>query len=692
MSKPVSFRDLIEECAQALQPPERLTVSEAAEKYRWLNNPGSYVGPWKNKTTPYLTEIMDTLIDRDFNACVFVAPAQTGKTDSIINWQLYSVVCDPADMILYQTSQSVARDFSRRRVDRLHRHSEEVGKRLMQKKDADNTYDKFYKSGMMFTLSWPTINELSGRPIGRVALTDYDRMPPDIDGEGSPFDLARKRTTTFGSFAMTFVESSPGYSISAQNWLPETKHEAPPAPGVLALYNRGDRRLWHWPCPHCGEYYEPKFKLLIWPDSKDLIECGEAAQMVCPRCGGLTDPEHKYDLNNEAKWVADGQTILEGGKIVGARPRSDIASFWLKGPAAAFAPWKTLVVNYLKAEQEFERTGSQDALRSTINTDQGEPYVERGFGSSRAPEDLKARSEDLGEEPVVPVGVRFLVATIDVQANRWEVQIQGVMSPAHDSAPVDAVVIDRFNIIKSKRLDDDGERYWVKPGTYIEDWELITEQVVKKTYPLDDGSGRRMQIKLTGCDSGGKKGVTSMAYHYWRNLRSEGLAGRFLLIKGVGEPSAPRINLVYPDNATGGGRKDKRAYSRGEIPVLMIQTNKVKDQLDNMLDRTTPGGMIRFSDLLPDEFYTELTVEQKDGKGKWENPRKLRNEAWDLLVYFLALLSHLRVEHIVWDDVPGWCETWDYNDLIIESEDETRFDPKPKSKYKDMKSIAEILG
>jgi phage terminase large subunit GpA-like protein len=686
-----TFADLIQQCSEALRPPERLTVAQAAEKYRYLHNPGSYVGPWKNSTVPYLVEVMDTLNSREYNSTVFVAPAQCGKTDSILNWQLYTVICDPADMILYQTSQTVARDFSRRRVDRLHRHSPDVGKRVMKRADADNTFDKHYTSGMMFTLSWPTINELSGRPVGRVALTDYDRMPPDIDGEGSPFDLARKRTTTFGSFAMTFVESSPGYSVTAPNWMPQSKHDAPPAPGILALYNRGDRRRWYWPCPHCGEYYEPTFSLLVWPSSNDIMESAEAAQMACPKCGALTDAHMKHDLNLLGRWVGDGQSVTQDGMVIGDKPRSDMATFWLKGPAATFASWKTLVMNYLKAEQEFERTGSQDALRSTVNTDQGEPYFERGFGSSRSPEDLKSRSEEFIDEPAVPEGVRFLVATIDVQANRWEVQVHGIVPPPGEGSLFDIVVIDRFQIIKSKRVDDDGEHYWVKPGTYLEDWDLVTEQVLRKSYPLADGSGRRMEIKQVGCDSGGKKGVTSLAYAYWRNLRSEGLAGRFLLLKGVGEPSAPRVNLVYPDSS--GGRKDKRALSKGEIPVLMLQTDKLKDQLDNMLDRETPGGMIRFSDVLPDEFYTELTVEQKDLKGKWINPRKYRNEAWDLLVYLLALLSHMRVEYLNWEEPPSWAETWESNTMILMPEDkEGRFETKKKTVYNDLKSLAELLA
>ena len=49
-----SLEALAVDAAEMLRPTERLTVSEASEKYRKLNNPGSYVGPWKNDTTPYM--------------------------------------------------------------------------------------------------------------------------------------------------------------------------------------------------------------------------------------------------------------------------------------------------------------------------------------------------------------------------------------------------------------------------------------------------------------------------------------------------------------------------------------------------------------------------------------------------------------------------------------------------------------
>ena len=53
MSDGAAFNDLGElvrfVAESVLVPPERLSVSEAAEKYRYLDNEGSYVGPWLNE-------------------------------------------------------------------------------------------------------------------------------------------------------------------------------------------------------------------------------------------------------------------------------------------------------------------------------------------------------------------------------------------------------------------------------------------------------------------------------------------------------------------------------------------------------------------------------------------------------------------------------------------------------------------
>jgi phage terminase large subunit GpA-like protein len=654
--------DIITESAAIFQPPERLTVSEAAEKYVYLHNPPAYIGPYLNNTTPYMVEPMDAFASRHYTSLIFCSSAQSAKTQGLIlNTLGYTIKCNPVDVILYNPSQGAARDFSKRRVDRLHRYSKEIGAELLPGQHSDNTFDKFYKSGMMFTLSWPSVNEMSGKPVPIVLQTDYDRMPMDVDGEGSPFDLGQQRTKTFKSFGMTAAESSPSKEILDARWKPSTPHEAPPCEGILSLYNRGDRRRWYWPCPECGHYFEGNFSDLKWENAGDPAECAKTVYMQCPSGNGCCiKPEHRYDMNLRGRWLKEGQTIDNDGVIHGEGVRSEMASFWLKGVAAAFSTWSNLVLKMLNAELDFQRTGSQDALKTTVNTDQGEPYLPRGMQNSRLAEDLQSLAEPLPEK-LIPVDVRCLYATCDVQKNRWEVQIHGIKP----GAPYDIVVIDRFAIIKSNRVDDDRERLWVKPAEEPLDWDLLITEVMEKRYDLADGSGS-MGISMTLCDSGGREGVTTNAYLFYNRLKAKGKAERFLLVKGDSSPNAPRVAITFPDSK----RKDRLAKARGEVPVLMINPNMIKDTLDGMLPSTDDTGTedarpprVHLPDWMDASVFEELTVEVRTAKG-WENKHGRRNETWDLLVYCIALCVHRKIEHVSWANPPTGLLPWADNPFV----------------------------
>ena len=708
----MTLEEMVLSSADAVRPPERLTVSQAADKYRKLNNKGAYVGPWKNSVVPYLVEPMDTLTSLKYTGLVFVGPAQCGKTEMYLNWHTYNVICDPADMMLIEASQGRAADFSKRRIDRLHRDTPDTQERLITGKNHDNTFDKRYRSGAMVTLSWPTVNELSGKPIPRLFLTDYDRMDQDVGGDGSPFDLASARATTFRRYGMTCAESSPSHPITDPRWSPSTPHEAPPTEGlgIMALYNRGDRRRWHWRCIDCHLSFEPDFNLLEWDDLDDPREASRTTRLVCPHCGSYYhhDPKGgkpgKHLMNQNGFWLRDGQKFTQEGEIIGEAYESEIASFWLKGVAAAFSEWQTLVVRFIRAEREFQRSGSETALKTTTNVDQGRAYLPKSMASDRVPEMLKDRAKPLGQREV-PMGVRFLVASVDVQKNRFVCQVHGVGQGG------DLWIIDRFDIRYSRREDEDrdGQVHYVKPFTFREDWRVLMEEVALKTYPLADGSGRHMKIKDTISDSGGMNEAASNAYEFWRWLKNgpieteddyehynklwvPGLHGRFHLYKGGSSPTAPRTKVDYPDS----GRKDRMAGARGEIPVLLVNVTPLKNQIDAMLDRDKPmAGQINFPDWLDINFYKELCVEVKNHKGVWENPKSFRNESWDLLVMAQAVLIERRyvgVERIDWTDPPSWAAEWDVNDMVYDPVTQKQpFAKKAEDDY-DLDNLAEQLG
>lgn len=92
-------------------------------------------------------------------------------------------------LLLVQLTQEKASEHSRKRLDCTFRCSPEVTKRLSPRKNDNNVHDKYFRAGNLLKIGWPSINVLSSSDYKYVALTDYDRWPEDVDGEGTAFRL-----------------------------------------------------------------------------------------------------------------------------------------------------------------------------------------------------------------------------------------------------------------------------------------------------------------------------------------------------------------------------------------------------------------------------------------------------------------------------------------------------------------------
>ncbi len=465
-----------------LRAPRRMRVADAVAQYMRVPMGAGNSVPWDPLVAPYVIEPMNCLASREYDAVIFVGPARTGKTIGLIDgWVIYNVICDPADMLIIQMTEEKAREHSKKRLARTFRVSPEVVSRLSPNKNDNNVYDRTFLAGNYLKIGWPSVNIMSSSDYKCVALTDYDRFPEDIDGEGDAFSLASKRTTTFMSSGMTLVESSPGRDVKDVKWRRTSPHEAPPTTGILSLYNRGDRRRWYWPCPHCGEYFQPCGDVVAgFRDIADPVLASEAAYIQCPSCSGRIMPEQKRELNGRGVWLRDGESINADGSRYGDPRRSRIASFWMEGPAAAYQTLSQLVYKLLTAEQEYETTGSEETLKTVINTDWGLPYLPRASMEQRKSELLEQRAEPVLSRSV-PDGVNFLVATVDVQAGRhrrFVVQVTGYGSRG------ERWIIDRYNITQSLRGDSDGESQRIDPASYPEDWDVLLTDVFHKSWPL----------------------------------------------------------------------------------------------------------------------------------------------------------------------------------------------------------------
>ncbi|EJZ1718688.1 phage terminase large subunit family protein [Escherichia coli] len=639
-----------------LRAPRRMRVADAVAQYMRVPMGAGNSVPWDPLVAPYVIEPMNCLASREYDAVIFVGPARTGKTIGLIDgWVIYNVICDPADMLIIQMTEEKAREHSKKRLARTFRVSPEVVSRLSPNKNDNNVYDRTFLAGNYLKIGWPSVNIMSSSDYKCVALTDYDRFPEDIDGEGDAFSLASKRTTTFMSSGMTLVESSPGRDVKDVKWRRTSPHEAPPTTGILSLYNRGDRRRWYWPCPHCGEYFQPCGDVVAgFRDIADPVLASEAAYIQCPSCSGRILPEQKRELNGRGVWLRDGESINADGSRYGDPRRSRIASFWMEGPAAAYQTLSQLVYKLLTAEQEYETTGSEETLKTVINTDWGLPYLPRASMEQRKSELLEQRAEPVPSRSV-PDGVNFLVATVDVQAGRhrrFVVQVTGYGSRG------ERWIIDRYNITQSLRGDSDGESQRIDPACYPEDWDVLLTDVFHKSWPLASDPSQQMRLMAMAVDSGGEDGVTDNAYKFWRRCRRDGLGKRIYLFKGDSIRRAKLISRTFPDNT---GRTGRRAQAAGDVPLWLLQTDALKDRGNNALWRDSPGpGYVHFPDWLGSWFYDELTYEERSSDGKWSKPGRGANEAFDLMVYAEALVILHGYEKIRWPDAPEWAsrETW----------------------------------
>lgn len=669
-----SASSVLADVSRMFVPAPRIPVHEAAE--RWVRFPGRGGGVvgWSGAETPYMREPMALLASRKYEAVVFIGPAQSGKTQALIDcWLGYTIMCQTwADLMVIQATETVARDYSKVRLKRTFRHSPELAACKSPSRHDDNTTEVTMRSGQVIRIRWPSENNLQGMSIPYLALTDYDRMPRDLGGQGSPFELARKRARKYLSRGMTLAESSPGYDVSDPHWSPSTPHEAPPADGIFGLYNLGDRRRLYWPCTKCGTYWmqPPGPEGFRWEAQADLFgtggELAGEVYIVCPACDHPHHEAEKKALVARSIWVPEGMRPKPDGTLEGTPRSSTIASFWLPGAAAVYQGWRPLIVDYLRAVRQYEATGREDSLRTSIMADFAAPYVPRARMDDRRPEDLESRAEDIGKR-VVPADARYLVATIDVQGNRFVVQVHG------RTAEEETYIVDRFDIRWSKRRYRD-EASPIDPGAHPEDWALIEEQVIDARYPIAESGGWSMGIAVCLCDSGGRAGVSTNAYAFWRRMRAAGKAKQFHLVKGEDTPperARHLYTLSWPDNQ---GRPQRTAAARGDVPLLLVNTTLAKDSVNAKLGRTEPGpGRMRFPDWLGSWFYRELIAEVRTERG-WKPSGRSANEGFDLLAYAeLAESARLLAEanwnpkaarHFDWSAPPAWALDRARNPLV----------------------------
>ena len=386
-----SIGKMTERFFRLLAPPRDLTISQWADKYRYLS-PESASEPGKWKTLPFQRTIMDSISDRSIHRTVVKACTQLIKTEAILNSIGYFVHQDPGPILVLQPRDADAKAFSKERIAPMIRDTPVLRGLFMESKgrNSNNTIEeKMFPGGMLAITSAGSAPNLARRAIRFLFCDEVDKYPDTAGAEGNPISLARKRLATFRHRKKEIMTCSPTL----------------PGSEIDRTHDGSDKREYYIPCPDCGQHQSMMlkfYKQVQWDSSLPTQEAQAAtARYCCEHCGSLWDDVKRWQAVERGEWRAHG-------------PFNGVAGFWI---SELYSPWKTLseiVLDFLN-----KKDNAQD-LRTFVNTSLAENWAEKG----EAPEweILLSRREDY-VPGTVPAGGLFLTAGVDVQRNRLECEV-----------------------------------------------------------------------------------------------------------------------------------------------------------------------------------------------------------------------------------------------------------------------------
>lgn len=556
-------KDLFRRIAQqALTPPPKLTVSEWADEHRRLSSEASAeAGRWRTSRAEYQREIMDAINDPYVEDIVIMASAQVGKSEIILNGLGYFIHYDPSPILLIQPTLDKAKDFSKERVAPMIRDSPALAERVggFRSKDSSNTIlFKSFPGGFIALGGANAPAGLAARPIRIMLADEIDRFPVSAGEEGDPLDLAEKRTTAF--------YNRKKIKVSTPTMKGTSRIEAEFLMSTMEYYNL--------PCPRCGELQPLKWEQIDF----------ETESHRCIDCGYLSD-EFEWK-NQKGVWIATSESKMRG--------------FHLNELLSPFRRWGEIIDSFKKAKRK-----GQEALKVFVNTSLGETW--EAEGTSLNDSDLVRRQEDYEAE--VPDGVKILTAAVDVQDDRFEIEVVG-WGAGRESWGIQYHVIhgDLKTDIPWKQLDEFLQKRWEK------------------------ADGRKFGIACTMIDSGGH--FTQDVYKFTKPRLARGIYA----IKGESSQMSDYTPLIA-------------GYSRPkpiEAVLVRIGVNEGKVHVMSSLQVEEPGpNYCHFprGRGYNAQYFKTLTAErletyERNGvpAQRWKQIRA-RNEGFDLRVYNLAALE-----------------------------------------------------
>lgn len=426
-----TLQKAINNALQAFLPPEKLTVSEWADKNRILSSEEtSRPGQWDTNTVPYMRFIMDCFNDDQIQEINFLKCTQIAGTEALLNIVGYIIDQDPSRIVYVLPDDDLCKEFSDMRMQKMLKNCPS----LVEKFDANSSKDTLlkFRGGFLLFGSAHSPAALASWSSKVVILDEIDKYPKWSGREASPIKLVIERAKNWFNRKI-FKISTP------------TLKTGP----IYQGYEKSDVKYeYRVPCPHCGHEQTFVFKNIKWPKNEDgsydVSIVYYSAYYECEHCHGKIDDRHKPAMLRAGRWVAKN-------KVAG---RIRTVGFHIN---SIYSPWLT----FGQVAAEFLNSKDDPAdLMNFINSWLGEPWEDK---AATLDSDIVLSKQTNLPECIVPDYAQLITAGVDVQQNRmyWSIRAWGARITSQNIAHGIVYDWDELEKIMNRRWpDQNGELRW----------------------------------------------------------------------------------------------------------------------------------------------------------------------------------------------------------------------------------------
>lgn len=570
----------------SIRPPPDLSLSQWADRHFYLSAE-SAAEPGRWTTLPYQRGIMDAITDAAVDQVSFMKSARVGATKMMNATIAYHIHQDPCPIMMVQPTVEDAQGYSKEEISPMLRDCSVLAEVVDEQRAKDSRSTMLSKTFPGGSLSMVGAN--SGRGFRRVSrrvviFDEVDAYPASAGSDGDPIKLGIRRTEYYWNRKIIAASTPLTTGVSR----------------IESLFESGDQRRYHVPCPHCGHSDILVFRkredgaghYMIWPKDHP-----EKAHFVCSENGCIIEHGSKFDM-------------LKGGEWKAEQPFEGHASFhiWAAYSMSPNASWAQIAREFMEANE-----AGPEQLQTFINTVLGETFTERGDAPSW--ERIYNRRERylVGS---VPEGVVAITCGVDVQKDRFVYEVVG-WSHDRESWSIDSGLL--FGDTSNDKTFDQ------------------LDALLQRGY-----EGRT--IDMLAIDSGA---FTQHVYNWARRYPMN----RVIAVKGS-HTTRTLVGIASPVDITARGRRMHRGYR-----VWPVGVSIAKKELYGWLRLSAdgevyPAGYCHFPEY-GEEFFLQLTAEQlvKVRKKKtgftemvWQLIPGRENHFLDCRVYARAAASVLGID------------------------------------------------